>query len=150
MQFQVPQFLDVEDKIIGPFTLKQFLYSAGGVGMGYLALRFIPIIGILVGIGAVALGGALGFYKVNGKPFIFIIEAGFNYLKSTRLYIWHRREKADQVTLNLTGFEPTVHHGGGMPIAGAASKLNELTWAMDIEPDNSVEIKKVHSDSPLV
>ena len=35
MQFQVPQFLDVEDKIVGPFTIKQFIYLAGGVGMGY-------------------------------------------------------------------------------------------------------------------
>lgn len=150
MQFQVPQFLDVEDKIIGPFTIKQFLYLTGGVGMGYLALRFIPFVGFIIAIAVVGLGGALGFYKINGKPFIFIIEAGFNYLQSTRLYIWRRREKDDQVTLNLTGFTPEAHHSGGMPIAGAASKLNELTWAMDIEPDNSVEIKKVHSDSPIV
>ncbi|OGZ16484.1 MAG: hypothetical protein A2494_03950 [Candidatus Lloydbacteria bacterium RIFOXYC12_FULL_46_25] len=150
MQFQVPQFLDVEDKIIGPFTIKQFLYLTGGVGMGYLAMRFIPFVGMIIALGAVGLGGALGFYKINGKPFIFIIEAGFNYLRSTRLYIWRRREKDDQVTLNLTGFTPEAHHSGGMPIAGAASKLNELTWAMDIEPDNSVEIKKVHSDSPIV
>lgn len=152
MQFQVPQFLDVEDKIIGPFTLKQFLYLSGGIGMGYLTIRLIPwfIVGVVPAIALVVLGAALGFKKINGKPFIFIIEAGFNYIRSERLYIWHRREKADQVTLNLTGFTPAAHHGGSMPIAGAASKLNELTWAMDIEPDNSIEINKVHSDSPLV
>lgn len=150
MQFQVPQFLDVEDKIIGPFTLKQFLYLTGGIGMGYLSLRFIPWIGLLFALGFVGLGGALAFYKVNGKPFIFIIESGFNYIRSSRLYIWYRREKADQVTLNLTGFTPKTPHNTGMPIAGAGSKLNELTWGMDIEPDSSVEIKKVHSDSPLI
>lgn len=152
MQFQVPQFLDVEDKIIGPFTLKQFLYITGGIGMGYLALRLIPwfIIGFIPAIAFVSLGGALAFYKINGKPFVFMIESGFNYIRSNRLYIWKRREKTDQVTLNLTGFTPEAHHGGGMPIAGAGSKLNELTWGMDIEPDNSVEIKKVHSDSPIV
>ena len=37
-----------------------------------------------------------------------------------------------------------------MPIAGAASKLNELTWALDIESDSSFEIQKVHSDSPII
>ncbi|GAH87221.1 unnamed protein product, partial [marine sediment metagenome] len=26
MQFQVPQYIDIEDKVIGPFTIKQFLY----------------------------------------------------------------------------------------------------------------------------
>ena len=29
MQFQVPQFIDVENKIIGPLSLRQFLYLAG-------------------------------------------------------------------------------------------------------------------------
>jgi hypothetical protein len=43
MQFQVPQFLDVEDKIIGPFTIKQFLYLAGGAGFAYLSWRYIPV-----------------------------------------------------------------------------------------------------------
>ena len=61
MQFQVPQFLDVEDKIIGPFTIKQFLYLAGGVGLGYLCIRFVPLLGWFLGIGSVALGGALGY-----------------------------------------------------------------------------------------
>jgi len=28
MQYQVPQFIEVEDRIIGPLTLKQFLYLA--------------------------------------------------------------------------------------------------------------------------
>ncbi len=33
MRFEVPQFIDVEDKIFGPFTFKQFLYLAGGAGL---------------------------------------------------------------------------------------------------------------------
>ena len=33
MMFSVPQFIDVEDKIIGPLTLKQFIYLAGGAGL---------------------------------------------------------------------------------------------------------------------
>ena len=100
MQFQVPQFLDVEDKIIGPFTLKQFLYLAGGIGMGYLASRYVPWVGIILAIGFICLGAALAFYKVNGKPLVFVIESGFNYMRSNRLYVWRRREKADQITLN--------------------------------------------------
>lgn len=150
MQFQVPQFLDVEDKIIGPFTMKQFLYLAGGIGMGYLALHYIPWVGFVIGIVFVTLGGSLAFYKINGKPLVFMIESGFNYMRSNRLYVWRRREKADQVTLNLTGFVPTMRNTGGMPIAGAASKLNELTWALDIEPDSTIEMQKVHSDSPII
>ena len=32
MRFEVPQFIEIEDKIIGPLTWKQFIYLAGGVG----------------------------------------------------------------------------------------------------------------------
>lgn len=150
MQFQVPQFLDVEDKIVGPFTFKQFIYIVGGVGLGYFALRYIPLIGFVFAIGFVALGFSLAFYKINGKPLVFTIEYGFNYLRSNRLYVWRRREKADQVTLNLTGFVPAARNTGGMPMAGTASKLNELTWALDTEPGGSIEMQKVHSDSPII
>ena len=33
MRFEVPQFIEIEDKIFGPFTWKQFVYLAGGVGL---------------------------------------------------------------------------------------------------------------------
>jgi hypothetical protein len=29
MQFRVPQFIDIEDKLFGPLTFKQFIYLAG-------------------------------------------------------------------------------------------------------------------------
>src|SRR3989344_2665997 len=35
MEYQVPQFIEVEDKIIGPLTLKQFIYLAGEAGFSY-------------------------------------------------------------------------------------------------------------------
>ena len=38
----MPQFIEIEDKIIGPFTWKQFLYLAGGVGGSVMAWLFIP------------------------------------------------------------------------------------------------------------
>ena len=151
MQFQVPQFLDVEDKIIGPFTLKQFLYLTGGIGMGYIAIRFIPwfIVGIIPAIAFVSFGGALAFYKFNNKPLVYVIESAFNYAKSTRFYIWNRQQKSGQVELNLTNFQPTKH-AMNMPTSGTSSKLDELTWAIDLQKDDAVEINKVHSDSPVV
>ncbi|MFM2424198.1 MAG: hypothetical protein RLZZ70_589, partial [Candidatus Parcubacteria bacterium] len=33
MQFEVPQFIEIEDKIFGPLTWKQFLYVGGGLSM---------------------------------------------------------------------------------------------------------------------
>jgi len=150
MQFQVPQFLDVEDKIIGPFTIKQFLYMAGGIGLGYLSFRLIPwtIISLIPAFGFVALGGALAFYKYNNKPFVFLIESAFNYLKSERLYIWKRqkKEQTTEITLDLSNFKPTKHTGN-MPMVNTGSKLNDLTWAIDVEGKKDVQMQKVHGES---
>ena len=151
MQFQVPQFLDVEDKIVGPLTIKQFIYVAGGAGLTYMSWKFVPVVGWLLAIGCVALGGALAFYRYNNKPFAFLIQSGFAYLTSNRLYIWRRANKvALETHLDLSNFN-TTKHTGALPVAGGnMSKLNDLTWSMDIDSKESVEAKSVHSDSLFV
>ena len=150
MQFQVPQFLDVEDKIIGPFTIKQFLYLAGGAGISYMAWRFIPYVGLFLAIGVVALTGALAFYKFNNKPFVYLIESAFNYIKSTRLYVWKRREKEEGEThLDLTNFSATIHTGT-LPVHTTTSKLADLTWSMDVTQVKEIEVNSVHADAVII
>ena len=87
MQFQVPQFIETEDKIVGPFTLKQFIYVAIA-GVISFTLFFVLklwlwliIVFILVGISV-----SLAFIKVNGRPLIIIIQAAFKYTWSPRIY----------------------------------------------------------------
>lgn len=94
MQFKVPQFIDIEDKLFGNLTLRQFIYLAGGGGLAYLSFRFLPgIIALVVGPGLALLGVALAFYKVNDKPFIFLLEAMFKYFTKSRLYLWQKKEE---------------------------------------------------------
>lgn len=134
MQFQVPQFLDVEDKIIGPFTIKQFLYMGGGLGMGYLAFRFIPYLGVLLGLGFAALGATLAFYKFNNKPFIFIIESAFNYLSNTRFYVWKKKEKPTEFEQSLKNFKTVKREASPVTAGkGVSSKLSDLSWMMNVE-----------------
>ena len=47
MQFKVPQFLDIEDKIFGPFTFREFIYLAGAAGLCFVFYKWL---GLLVGI----------------------------------------------------------------------------------------------------
>lgn len=141
MQFQVPQFLDVEDKIIGPFTLKQFLYLAGGLGLAYLSYRFIPWLGVPLGLLTIALGAALAFYKFNNKPFVFLLESAFDYVRSERFYVWKRKEKAEEAELDLNNFKPTKHTHG-LSVKTVSSKLSDLAWSMDVEPEELAEQKR--------
>src|SRR3989338_2964831 len=100
MEYQVPQFIEVESKIIGPLTLKQFIYIAGTIGLCVLFVFYLPLIfAILLTIPVVALGASLAFYKVNWKPFIELLEAGFNYYTGAKFFLWkHQELKAGEVS----------------------------------------------------
>lgn len=139
MQFQVPQFLDVEDKVIGPLTIKQFLYIIGGAGFAYLTYRFIPFVGFILSLAFLGLSAALAFYKFNNKPFVYIIEAAFNYMRNARLYVWHRRERTAEVSMapDLTNFTPTKSGGVAGNTTSGSSKLNELSWTIDVKKETS-------------
>lgn len=93
MRFEVPQFIDIEDKIFGPLTWRQFLYLGGGVGMG-VVLFFVTnfIVFLIIGLPLALLAGALAFYPVNNRPFSFFLEAIVNYLKGTKFYVWKKKE----------------------------------------------------------
>lgn len=93
MQFEVPQFIEIEDKIFGPLTWRQFLYLGGGVGMAVvLFLTTNLIVFILVGLPIGLLAGALSFLKINNRPFSYTLEAMFNYVMGTRLYFWRKKD----------------------------------------------------------
>lgn len=91
MRFEVPQFIEVEAKVIGPFTWKQFIYLAGGAGILttlYLIVPFIffVILGVPLGI----LAGTLAFHKVHDRPLSLFLEAIVNYVIRKKLYLWKR------------------------------------------------------------
>lgn len=89
MQFQVPQFIDVEDKIVGPLTLRQFLYLAGGFGISmffYFTVNFFIWIIITLIVGVLAI--SLAFVKINGQPFLRILLAMINFYLKPQVYVW--------------------------------------------------------------
>ncbi|MCX6712921.1 MAG: PrgI family protein [Candidatus Vogelbacteria bacterium] len=130
MNFQVPQFIEIEDKIIGPFSFRQFLYLATGTGLAYLFynLSFIPLfirlIPVLLAFGS---GLALTFYKVNNRPLIHTVEAAFWYLVRGRLYLWRKDEQKQLATPTAATLAPSL---GIKSIAG--SKLKDLSWSLDV------------------
>lgn len=92
MQFNVPQFIDVEDRIVGPFTLKQFLYlgAAGAIlFFAWYLFEFWAFLIVAFPIGALAI--ALSFVKINGRPFIYYLSSFANYLRKPKLYVWKKK-----------------------------------------------------------
>lgn len=132
MRYQVPQFIEVEDKIFGPFTLKQFIYLAGGAGVGLALFTLLPLyIAIFFAIPVGALAGALAFYKVNGQPFIVAMENGVRYFFGTKLYLWKTDKPLPQ--------KPTAEAAPLAPRAPnlvpklSESKLKDIAWSLNIK-----------------
>jgi len=94
MYFQTPQFIEVEDKIFGPLTLKQFLYLLGGGAVIFLLYTFLPFfLFVLFVIPVGALSVALAFYKMHGQPFIKTVEKTIRYITGPKIYVWKKTEK---------------------------------------------------------
>lgn len=133
MRFQVPQFIEIEDKIVGPLTLKQFLYLAGGGGMSMIAYRFLPFfIAIIVIAALITISMALAFYKYNNKPFIDLLEAGVQYYLGEKLYIWKKKDRVVETKNTTPAANPQMY----VPRL-SDSKLKELTWSLDIKENQN-------------
>src|SRR5262249_32308336 len=132
MQFQVPQFIEVEDKIFGPLTFKQFVYVFGGLGACYILYRILPIYisaPFIALIGALAAG--LAFFQFNGRPFIIALENGFFFLIRGKLYLWdntRKQKKVEKEAPALAARAPQVY----VPKL-SESRLHELAWSLDIK-----------------
>ncbi|HUC88864.1 MAG TPA: PrgI family protein [Candidatus Paceibacterota bacterium] len=134
MQFKVPQFIDVEDKLFGPFTFRQFAYLVGGAGLIYVIYRLLPLwIGIFFILPVAGLSALLTFYKINNKPFIYYLQAGINYYISSKLYIWKQRlvkhnEKTEEAVLpQPISVVPMI----------SKSSLKDLSWSLDVKEKES-------------
>ena len=91
MRYEIPQFIDVVDKLFGPLTFKQFIYLLGGGAICYICYNFLPLsvaVFFIVPIGA--LSAALAFYKLNTRPFIEVLQNFISYFFKPKSYLWKR------------------------------------------------------------
>ena len=153
MKFQTTQFIEVEDRIFGPLTLKQFIYLVGTGGALYLIYTYIPFFfAVLLGLPIGGLGVALAFYKVNNKPFVNVVENAFRFYIGSKLYLWKKEVSKESVVAREAG--KNINIVGIPPLS--ASKLKDLAWSLDIqergqqgnEPTPSRE-KKVEREDKL-
>jgi hypothetical protein len=134
MQFQVPQFIEVEDKIFGPLTFKQFVFVLGGLGFAYLFWRVLPLIiaaPLIAGVGGLA--AALAFFQFNGRPFILALENGFYFLVRSKLYLWNNKTKKRAAVTAKTAAPAQQGQGGVYVPKLSDSRLHELAWSLDIK-----------------
>ena len=129
MQFRVPQFLDIEDKIFGPFTFSQFVYLVGGLGLCFVVYRLLGfLLGFIPILAIAGFSAALAFYRPNSKPFIQMVESALKYTAQNKLYLWKRRKKKAMVEKKKAEKEQEVKTGQKL----TGRKIRDLAWSLDV------------------
>ncbi len=132
MQFQVPQFIEVEDKIFGPLTLKQFVYLAGGGAAVFLLWIILPFfLFIVLAIPLAVFSVALAFYQLHGQPFIKVVENAFNFYIGSKVYTWRKKERV--IKREKVADESSKQQDEAAIPKLTKRKLDDLAWSLDIK-----------------
>lgn len=102
MQYKIPQNVDIEDRVIGPLTLRQFMIILVAVGM--LLILYFVLVGILqifFWLSAIIIGGIAGvlaFGKYGDQHLEVFALAAWKTLTTPRLRIWKKETELHQMT----------------------------------------------------
>ena len=97
-QFVVPQFIEVEDKIFGPITTRQFLIILVAGTCIFLAYRFGDLSLLIFTV--VVVGGfsmLLAFVKINGQNFHYVLLNILQTLRKPSLRMWQKQYSKDEL-----------------------------------------------------
>lgn len=107
-QFVVPQFIDVEDKIIGPITTRQFVIILVMCLIGFVVYKLADTaLMVVINIPVVIFGIVLAFVKVNGVPFHFFLLNVLQTIKRARVRVWNKNlSDAEIIALSQVELPP--------------------------------------------
>lgn len=139
MQFPVPQFTDVEDKIIAGLTFKQFaiIFGAGVFTFVIFTIsKNVPVTvaaGISVGVPALA----LVFGKLNGRPLYASFGNFVKYLFGPKQYVYHKTGRVE-VEQDI----PIISQEQAAPkdLKATALKIKELNYLLNKEQSEEVKL----------
>ena len=84
----------------------------------------------------VGLAAALAFYKMNGKSFIEMLEAGFNYYIGAKLFLWkHTDPSAKEQSAAAAAAAASATESARRTPKLTRGKLSELAWSLDVKSE---------------
>jgi hypothetical protein len=142
MRYTVPQFIDVEDKILGPITVRQFiimLITSGLMFVQYSLLTFGAF--LLMGLPTFALGGVVAFMRINGQPFHYFLLNMAQTFSKPRLRSWNKDLSDGELNALISAPPPKPPEQKVVKEALVSSKLSELSLVVNTggvyNPDES-------------
>lgn len=92
-RFYVPQFITIEDKLLGLITFRQLFALLGAFLLTFFLFKLNQLIGFLLGLPLFGIAFLFTFVKVNGKPFMYVFPYFVDFLIRSRKYTWQKIEK---------------------------------------------------------
>lgn len=91
-QFTIPQFIDVEDKIFGPITTRQFIILLAAGLFLFIAYKLADI-ALFLTMCAFVGGSALilAFVKINGQTFHYFLLNIIQTMRRPSRRLWQKR-----------------------------------------------------------
>lgn len=129
-QFIVPQFIDVENKIIGPITVRQFIIFLIGFGIIAIIFRIAQFwVAATVSVSIFAVTGVFAFLKINGRPFHFLMLNMLQTVRRPTLKTWHKEISYKDIIVRKKVEKKPELVITKKPVS--ASKLTQLSLIVD-------------------
>jgi len=131
-QFTVPQFIDVEDKIIGPITVRQFIILIVAGLILFLEYKLSDItFFIFLAIPTGIVFGTIAFARVNGMPFHYFVIHIIETLKKPALRTWQRERALKEAVKTKAGEAKVAATPAPTKAPVTRSRLSDISLLID-------------------
>jgi hypothetical protein len=102
LRFKVPQNIDIQDRILGPLTMVQFIYAVVGGGLCYAVYMAVPApFSYLLIVPIVFVVVALIFLKINERPFLDFLVSIIEFSSTPKQRIWQHSGNMPDLKLEI-------------------------------------------------
>ena len=144
MLINVPQYIDVEDKIAGPLTAKQLGWM---IVLGVILLilwNMVPFVAFFIlGAPLTIVFLALAFFKPYGQPLGSFVVFGVMYFFRPKIYLWKRTSQ------NVVNVPQKIEKKEIVPVSKqmTSQSLSDLAKLLDSEGSvTNGELEKILKD----
>lgn len=145
MQYKVPQNVDIEDRVIGPLSLRQFIIIL--IGAGICLILFFILTGpfrILFWFLAILIGTAVfafAFAKYGDQKMEIFVMSALKTFTTPRKRIWKKEEELPQVVKKNTETKKAADEVEKRTPQEAKNDLSTLAQLVDSGGYSKIEAK---------
>jgi hypothetical protein len=132
MRFTVPQFIDVEDKIIGPITIRQFIILLVDAMVIFITFKLADFtLFVILGLTELGIAAVIAFVRINGQPFHYFLLNVIQTLTKPRRRIWDKSLNNAELREIIKAPPPAAPPRKFVKEKVATRKLSELTLVVN-------------------